>query len=165
MTKCFRIKSGRGRLKRELMTCVGVSFLVASSPEVQAREYYYFHKTGIAKEQFSADRAECERLSGGIHRRGSRTIYVPQYNNLSAGQNAAAVAIASLFAGMISGGQDRKTMSIVERTCMADKGYDRYRVDRTVVQNIEKLPTQEERLERHFAMAATSDPVGEEVVE
>lgn len=143
----------------------GVALLSSSVSPGLAREYYYFHKSGVTREQFIADREECERLSGGVRHIDPGTIHVYQRNSLSAGQNALATGIASLFAGMVGSGQDRRTMSMVERTCMADKEYQRYRVEKAVVTDIDKLPSDEEKLDRHFSMAGAAEPIGERIVE
>lgn len=142
---------------------LGVSVLV-SSP-LQAREHYYFNKPNVSRDKFVADRVACDRLAGGVGAQGPQTIYVPQYSNLTAGQNAAAVGIAMLFAGLLAGGERRKVMRAVERTCMADKGYGRYRVEKEVVRNIDKMKSQDARVDHYFALAASTQPVGERIKE
>lgn len=142
---------------------LAVLFSCVSTP-ASAGEYYYFHKTGVSKEAFIKDRQTCDALANGV-RKGAGLGYVPPNPNLTAGQNALAVGIASLFTGMITAREKRRTMSMVERTCMADKGYERYEVQPTVVREIEKLPTQDEQLIRHFEMTASAEPVGIRIVE
>tara|TARA_B110001454_G_C12717106_1_gene433025 strand:- start:2021 stop:2431 length:411 start_codon:yes stop_codon:yes gene_type:complete len=129
-----------------------------------AREYYYFHKSGVSREDFKKDRQECDALASGVRKRDNLG-YVPPNPNLTVGQNAAAAGIAALFSGMISAGERRRTMSMVERICMADKGYQRYEVQPVIVRDIEKLPSKEAQLDRHFEMAASVEPVGKRIVE
>lgn len=130
-----------------------------------AREYYYFNKPGVSREQYVADKLECDRLAGGVRPVDIGPVYVQQSPNLTAGQNALAVGLASLFAGLMGGGENRKAMRAVERTCMADKGYARYEVDKPVVRDIEKIEDVDARIERYFALAATDAPVGVRIKE
>ena len=132
---------------------------------LQAREYYYFNKPEVSREQYVADKLECDRLAGGVAPRDVGPIYVPQNSNLTAGQNALATGLAALFAGLMLGGQDRRTILAVERTCMADKGYGRYRVEKVVVQEIEDLKDGDARVARYFALATTAHPTGERIKE
>lgn len=129
-----------------------------------AREYYYFNKPGVSREDFKKDRQDCEALASGV-RKQNNLSYVPPNPNLTVGQNAAAAGIAALFSGMINAGERRRTMSMVERICMADKGYERYEVQPVIVRDIEKLPSKEEQLDRHFEMAAAIEPMGKRIVE
>jgi hypothetical protein len=48
---------------------------------------------------------------------------------------------------------------------MADKGYGRYRVDKAMVKDIEKLKDDDARIARLFALASAEQPVGERVKE
>ena len=139
--------------------------LAASTTPSLAREYYYFNKPGVSRDQYVADKLECDRLSGGVQPVDIGPVYVAQSPTLTAGQNALAVGIASLFAGLIGGGENRKAMRAVERTCMADKGYARYEVDKPVVREIEKMEDVDARIDRYFALAATDAPVGERIKE
>lgn len=143
-----------------------VAWLVGQPSAAVARDYYYFNKPHVGRAAYVADRLECLELSGGARiPDGSRTIYVPQYSNLSAGQNALAVGLAALFAGLMSGGEQRRLGWSIERTCMADKGYLRYRVEKSVVRDIEKLKDENARVERYFSLAATAQPMGEKIRE
>ncbi|MBB4640002.1 hypothetical protein [Rhizorhapis suberifaciens] len=133
-----------------------------------AREYYYFYKPNVSRDEYVADRSECDRLSGGVTAKGAglpSTYYMPRNSNLTAGQNAIAAGLAGLFTGLMSGSAVRKTTNTVERTCMADKGYLRYAVDKLVVKNIEKLSRIEDRVEHYFALATAGLPVGKRIVE
>jgi len=144
---------------------VGLALALALAGPAQARDYYYFHKANVSRDAYQVDRLECERLMGGARVRSSDSVYVPSNSNLTASQNYAAVAITSLFAGMMKSRERRRTMNAVERTCMADKGYERFSVPDAVAEEIEDLPEPELRLTRYFAMAAASEPVGERMVE
>jgi hypothetical protein len=53
----------------------------------------------------------------------------------------------------------------VERTCMADKGYARMGVEDEVVEGIEKIKDENERLDRMFALAASDKPIGKRIKE
>lgn len=132
---------------------------------LQAKGRYYFHKAKVSSEAFKADSSECQRLVGGVRSAAPGTLYVPSNPNLTAGQNAAAVGIASFFAGMMRSAENRKAKNAVERTCMADKGYERFTVPDKLADEIEDLPNPEERLARYFAMAAAVAPVGDRMVE
>jgi hypothetical protein len=132
-----------------------------------AREYYYYHKPDVSRERYAADRLVCDKLAGGVVAPGSQltTIYVPQYSTLSPGANAASVAIVSLFAGLLIGDGRKPIVNAVERTCMADKGYARYKVDKGMVQAIEALPAAEARVERYFTLATAPTPAGTRIKE
>jgi hypothetical protein len=143
---------------RRTMLLAGATMLVTMP--AAARDYYYFNKPGVTRDQYVADKLECDRLAGGVQPVDIGPVYVQQSPNLTAGQNALAVGIASLFAGLMGGGENRKAMRAVERTCMADKGYARYAVDKPLVREIEKIANVDARIDRYFALAATDAPVG-----
>lgn len=142
---------------------MGILALVPA--RLHAGEHYYFNKPNVSRDQYVADRILCDRLAGGVSAPGSTTVYVPQNSNLTAGQNAAAVGIAMLFVGLMRGNENRKIIRTVERTCMADKGYRRYRVENALVREIDRLKSQGERVERYFALATTTQPAGERIKE
>jgi hypothetical protein len=150
-------------MKRFFAIAVFACALVAAP--AQARDYYYFHKAKVTPEAYRADREECDRLMGGAAASGRPPVYVAQNNNLTAGQNAAAAGIASLFAGLLIPDEHRRTVDAIERTCMADKGYDRYRVSKQLAKEMDGIKDPEARLARYFAMAAADEPVGERMVE
>lgn len=137
---------------------------VTSAP-VQAREYYYFNKANVSREQYVADRDECDRLAGGAGFQGPSGAYVPPNPNLTTSQNAAVAGLTGLFAGLMRGGEVRRLQRAVERTCMADKGYGRYRADKSVVAAIQKLKSVELQVERYFALATSAQPIGERMKE
>jgi hypothetical protein len=129
-----------------------------------ARDYYYFNKSNVSRDGYVADKLECDRLTGGVANKGT-PIFVATGGGFSPGQNAAIAGAATLFAGLILGGEDKKTKRAVERTCMADKGYGRYKVEKAFVSEIDKLKTDDERIDRYFALAAMATPVGERIKE
>lgn len=151
-------------MRKVLNGAVLAALLCASG--AHARDFYYFYKPSTTRDAYVADRSECDRLAGGVDRSAKpQTIYVAQSNRLSPGANAAAVAIASLFAGLMAGDPSKQVVRAVERTCMADKGYARFKVDKTLVQSIDRLPTPDERVERYFALATAPAPTGERIKE
>ena len=148
---------------RRLLAIAALACAVVSAPAA-ARDSYYFHKVNVTLEAFQRDRAECERLMGGA-RTPDSSVYVPPNDNLTVAQNAAAAGIAALFIGMMRSREHRRTLSAIERTCMADKGYGRYRVSEELAEELEDIEDPEERLARYLAMAAAEEPVGERMVE
>jgi hypothetical protein len=136
-----------------------------SAAPIQARDYYYFNKPSVSRADYVSAKLECDRLAGGVSPTDIGPIYVAQNPNLTVGQNAAAAGMAALFAGLILGGENRKVMRAVERTCMADKGYGRYKVEKPFVTEIAKLKSEGDRIDRYFALATTESPVGERIKE
>lgn len=132
----------------------GAGFMAASllfcSP-AEARGYYY-NKPGVSRDAYMADVAECIELAGGA--RPGPAPYVPYSPNL------VAAGAGAFFAGMMRSAERRRVRGMVERTCMADKGYARYEVNNAVLDEIEELRTEEERLDRLFGLAAASAPIG-----
>ena len=152
-------------MARRFMPACALMLAMIAAP-AQAREYYYFHRANVTHERYAADRIACDRLAGGVRApQRSTNMLVPQYSTLSPTTNAASVAIASLFAGLLLRDSGKDTIRLVERTCMADKGYARYRVEKPVVVAIDKLPTDEAKIERYFALATASVPTGERISE
>jgi hypothetical protein len=141
---------------------VGLSIawmLLALPGLAEAREHYYFNKNGVSREDFTRDRTTCLQLAGAVDIERP-DIYVADNPNLTGTQNAAAGAIAGLFIGMIESARARRMSLSIERTCMADKGYGRYVVDKGVISAISKLKTQTDRVDRLFELAATQQPLG-----
>jgi hypothetical protein len=151
---------------RKSALVAGVAALVASSPAI-AGDHYYFNKPGVTRDGYAADVAECAELASGA-RAGPRggPVYV-SYPNTTAG--AAGAAIGLLFAGLLSANAAKKERRMmrrtVERTCMADKGYARMAVEDEVVEDIEKVADETERLDRMFALAASPAPIGKRIKE
>jgi len=148
---------------RRLLCTAGIACALASTPAV-ARDFYYFHKADVTFEAFQRDRLGCERLMGGAGRLPQGPAYVPD-NNLSVAQNAAVAGMAGLFEGMMRSRERRRTIDAIERTCMADKGYHRYRVSDELAEELWDIDDPEERLARYLTMAAADEPVGERMVE
>ena len=144
---------------------LGLIIGAALPAPAHARDYYYFNKPGVSRDDYVLAKQECDRLAGGVSPKDIGPVYVAQNPNLTVGQNAAAAGIASLFAGLILGGENRKVMRAVERTCMADKGYGRYKVEKPFVTEIAKLKSEGERIDRYFALATTQYPAGERIKE
>lgn len=145
---------------------ISAILVVAALPlPLHAREYYYFNRPNVSREQYVADRDECDRLAGGAGYSGPGVVYTSVNSNLTTSQVAAVAGIAGLFAGLMRNGEVRRLQQSVERTCMADKGYLRYRVDKAVVSTIEQLKAPELRVERYFALAAAKQPIGERIKE
>lgn len=135
---------------------VTLVLLVCSEPAI-ARDYYYFSKPGISREAYLADAGECAELVGGARAPDRGPAYVT-YPNTSYGAYGAAIGL--LLAGLLMGGEDKSAQRSVERTCMADKGYARMKVDKKMIRDIERLKDEQERLERLFTLASAEAPVG-----
>jgi len=153
---------------RHLIQTIALGAMIAATglpSPAMARDYYYFHRADVSREIYIADRMECDRLAGGVSPIRPVIPYQAPNPNLTVGQNALATGLASVFAGLMSGAQTRRTISAVERTCMADKGYARYGVDKAVVKDIEKLDRIDARVERYFALATAAQPLGQRIKE
>ena len=128
---------------------VAASLLVCGAAEARG---YYFNKPGVSREAYMADVAECIELAGGVRPSSPFVPYSP---------NIYAAAAGAFFAGMMRSRERRRLSSMVERTCMADKGYARYEVDNAVLDEIHDLSTLEARLDRLFGLAASATPIGQ----
>ena len=128
---------------------VTASLLVCGAAEARG---HYFNKPGVSREAYMADVAECIELAGGVR---PGTVPVPYSPNIYA------AAAGAFFAGMMRSRERRRLSSMVERTCMADKGYARYVVENAVLDEIHDLPTIEARLDRLFGLAASAAPIGQ----
>lgn len=141
-----------------------IAAAVGQPGAVAARDYYYFNRTDVSREQFAADRQHCLELADG-----AKVPRVPGYTPpnpaLTGMQNAVAVGIAAMFAGFMRGNETRRIGWQIERTCMADKGYARYRVAKALVREIEKIDDRNVKVDRLFALAAAREPVGERIKE
>ena len=133
-----------------------------------ARDYYYYNKPGISRDGYVADVKECAELVGGAGMNPSRTgpVYVT-VPNTQAGM--AGVAIASFFMPFIAGAQRRaernRLKNGTERICMADKGYVRIQVDKSLIVEIDKMTDEQARLDRLFGLAASPSPTGKRIKE
>jgi hypothetical protein len=131
----------------------GAGFIAAClffSGAAEARGYYY-NKPGVSREAYMADVGECIELAGGVRPGAVPYVYTP---------NIYAAGAAAFFGGMMRSRERRRLAGMVERTCMADKGYARYEVNDAVLDEIENLRTQEERIDRLFGLAAATAPIG-----
>jgi hypothetical protein len=137
-------------IRKSIFVVAGGAALLLSAPA--AARGYYFNKPGVTREAYVADVAECIELAGGVRRPAGPYLYSP--NLLAAGLNG-------FFSGMMRSRERRRMVNMVERTCMADKGYARYEVDNDVIDEIHDLPTQEARADRLFGLAASSAPIGQ----
>ena len=112
---------------------------------------YYFNRPGVSREAYMADVGECIELAGGVR---------PPNQNIPYSPNLIATGFVAFFAGMARSRERRRLGNLVERTCMADKGYRRYEVEDSVLDEIEDLRTVEARADRLFGLAASDAPVG-----
>lgn len=143
-----------------MRTCfvLGASFVAASlflASPAHARGYY-FNKPGVSREAYVADVTECTELAAGARAGDVPTPYNP---------NLIATGVVALFAGMARSADRRRISRMIERTCMADRGYMRYEVNNAVINEIARLPTEAEQMERLFGLASSSRPIGQRVVE
>jgi hypothetical protein len=132
---------------------VGTALLAAVPAQARG---YYFNKAGVSRETYMADVAECAELAGGVRTSTQAVPYTP---------NLIAVGVVALFAGMARSRERRRMVGMVERTCMADKGYARYQVGDSVLDEIHDLPTEDQRLERLFGLASSAEPIGRRISE
>jgi hypothetical protein len=121
-----------------------------------ARDYYYFNRPNVTREAYAADVAECAELAGGVARVKPGPVYAAPNNPYA----LYGVGAAALFAGLIGSAEDRRAKRSVERTCMADKGYGRFEVEKPVIRQIEAIKDAGERLDRLFALASSPQPIG-----
>lgn len=139
--------------------------LCLSAAPAWAEDPYYFHKAGVSREQYMADVNLCAALSTPV-RVARNQPYQPYMapNNLSAANNAIAAGISSFFVSLMEGRERRRTVSRIERTCMADKGYTRRSLDKPAFQEIRNL-RDDARIDRMFALVSAAQPLGKVLVE
>ena len=134
-----------------------------------ARDYYYFNKPRVDRQDYLEDRLACDELAGGTLRRSTdRTLMnqqIWQNNNLTAGQSAAAAGIASLFVSLFDGAEQRRMAWQVERICLADKGYRRFEMDKAEWKAIDEVEDPATRIDQWFALASSGQPRGKEMYE
>tara|TARA_B110001454_G_scaffold218899_1_gene248474 strand:+ start:1282 stop:1728 length:447 start_codon:yes stop_codon:yes gene_type:complete len=125
-----------------------------------AEEPYYFHKTGVSRDRYMDDVNDCAQLAGGAR--------VPHYQVYAYGStpanNAIAAGIGSFFSALSEGAMRRRMVSRIERTCMADKGYERRSIDKASHLEIKKLDG-EAKIDRMFALVSAEQPIGKVLVE
>ena len=112
---------------------------------------YYFNKPSVTREAYMADVAECIELAGGVRPTNTAVPYSP---------TLIGAAVGAFFAGMMRSRERRRLAGLVERTCMADKGYGRYEVGDDVLDEIHGLDSEEQRLEQLFGLASAAEPIG-----
>ena len=134
--------------------------LLAGAGPALAGEPFYFHKTGVSREQYMDDVNDCAQLAGGV-----RVPHMVAYaSGGTPANNALAAGLGSFFIAMSEGRERRRLISRVERTCMADKGYERRALDRAVHDEIRKL-ADEAKVERMFALVSAAQPKGKVLIE
>ncbi|MBB6125166.1 hypothetical protein [Sphingobium subterraneum] len=125
-----------------------------------AEEPYYFHKTGVNREHYMDDVNDCAELAGGVR--------VPHYQVYAYGgtpaNNAIAAGVGSFFSALAEGALRRRMVSRIERTCMADKGYERRSIDKVSHAEIRKLDGQA-KIDRMFALVSAEQPIGKVLIE
>lgn len=141
------------------LICLAVVLCSWSAP-VLAEDSYYFHKAGITRDAYQQDVNRCARLAAG----GTTARHSVEPTNRNAPYAVEAAAIASLFAGFMEAREQRRLVSRIERTCMADKGYQRRTIDRDIYGEIRKL-TDDQRLERLHALVSSATPTGKVLIE
>ncbi len=127
-----------------------------------ARDHYYFNRPNVSRETYAADIAECAELAGGARAPKMGPVYVMVPNTPYA---AIGAGIGLLFAGLLQGNPDKRVKRSVERTCMADKGYGRFEVDKAVIADIHSIADEQARLDRMFALASAESPIGRKMAE
>lgn len=136
------------------------AILIAWPQAAWAEEPYYFHKAGTSREAYTADVDHCAELAGGAS--FTRSDVVP--TNPSAPYAVEAAAIASLFIGFIERRERRRVLSRIERTCMADKGYQRRSIAKPLYKEIRRLDAAA-RIDRLFELVSAAEPSGKVLVE
>lgn len=144
-------------------TIVSLALICATMASASERQYFY--KASVSRDQYTVDRFRCLNLSGQVTAQGPGTLYVQNNPNLTSGQNAMAVGLASIFAGMMRSSATRQVANMVERTCMADRGYLRYRVDDAFADQLEAIASPEARVDAYYQLATSAQPVGERMPE
>lgn len=134
--------------------------LSALAGPARAEPPYYFHKAGVSREAYAADVDRCASLAGGA--RVAR--YQAQPTNYNAPYAVEAAAIASLFIGFMERAERRRIQGRVERTCMADKGYQRREIEKPLHREIRELEGNA-RVDRLFALVSATNPSGKAMVE
>lgn len=133
----------------------GLLVLTAMSAPVFA-EPYYFHLPGIERERYAADVTACRELAGMGEVPRTATPY---------SSNIYGAMAAAFLGGFLRGGEERRHHANIERICMADKGYARVSIDKTILKSIRKLESDEARMDALFALAAAPETQGKELPE
>jgi hypothetical protein len=150
------------------VTVTLASLLLGATP-AHARDYYFFNKQGVTRQDYLADRVTCDNLAGATTHRGpdmtAANNQIWQNPNLSVGQAAAAAGIASFMLAFVAASERRRLVRQVERICLADKGYRRFEMRKEAYRAIEKSPEMSVRIDKWFALASADKPDGKEMYE
>jgi hypothetical protein len=134
-----------------------------------ARDYYFFNKPSVSRQDYLADRLACDQLAGGSAVRQpdmtAANTQIWQNQNLTTGQAAAASGIASLLMGFAAAKEHRLLIRQIERICLADKGYRRFEMSKKAYREIQKSKDEAERIDRWFVLASGANPEGKEMYE
>ena len=144
------------------MTCkvlFAAGITVCATVPAAAEPPYYFHKGAISRESYMADVERCASLATGV-----RTPNYSVQPNFNAAYGIEAALVANFFIGFQQRAERRRVVSRIERTCMADKGYQRREIETPIYQEIRKMD-EKPRLERFFALVSARDPTGKVLVE
>ena len=136
-------------IKRGTAWAVLAATLMFSGAALWARPPFYYHKADVDRATFAAEYLECNELAGGVR--------APSYIVIS--NNMYAMAAGALFAGFFGSREKNAQTENVLRTCMADKGYRRVEASDGEMKGLRRLE-EKERVDRLFALAASSQPLG-----
>ena len=142
---------------RKILIAAGATFCAAIP--AAAEPPYYFHKGEVSREAYMADVDRCASLATGV-----RTPNYSVQPNFNAAYGIEAALVANFFIGFQQRAERRRVLSRIERTCMADKGYQRREIETPIYQEIRKQD-EEGRLERLFALVSAREPIGKVLVE
>ena len=129
--------------------------LLAMSAPAAAGEPYYFHKPNVDRATYVEDATFCMELAGGVEPADMPYVYTP---------NLYAAAFVGLLGGIMKSRTRRAHSEQVERTCMADRGYNRITIAKAALRRVRNLEGGE-RTEALFALAAAPQAQGEELPE
>ncbi len=134
-----------------------------------ARDYYFFNKPGVTRQDYLAHRQRCDQLSGGSTRQGpdmtAANAQIWQNPNLSTGQAAAAAGITSFILSFVQAAEQRRMVRQIERICLADMGYRRFEMDKKGFQAIENIKDESARIDSWFHLASSVQSAGKEMPE
>lgn len=130
------------------LAALSVVYLVCATSTSRAAPYY-FHKTNVDRSIFAAEFSECTELASGVTA-PRYNVYMPDNYSMAA---------SYFFAGLFGSMEQRRMIENVMRTCMADKGYRRIEPPKEIKKELDRL-SEQERLDRLFALTAAPEPVG-----
>lgn len=146
---------------------VGTALMLAAP--VAARDYYFFNKPGVSRQDYLADRLLCDQLAGNSKVQSpdmtAANTQIWQNPGLSTGQAAAAAGITSFLLSFVQAAERRRMVRQIERICLADKGYRRFEMDKQAFQQIEKIEDAALRIDSWFQLASAAQPAGKEMPE